>query len=190
VATGIDCRMAEFPALRDRFNARGISVVLRRTGGEAVVLGQGVVITASVHSEPNDAPVNTTNGFRHLHNIILNALAPFGTIEMGPVAGSYCDGRFNLTLNGRKLGGTAQQQKTRNYRAVLTHAAITVECDISAHMNLIEAFYEMSGKTRRYDPAVCINLSEVLASDRTDLTVFIAERIRSAHARRDTVLAA
>jgi hypothetical protein len=60
-----------------------------------------------------------------------------------------------------------------------------VDCNIVEHMNLIEEFYNICGKPRRYDPALCVNLSEILASDRADLTAFVARRIDRVYAKQD-----
>jgi lipoate-protein ligase A len=188
VATAVDCPITERQTVRALLNPRGISLALRQSGGEAVVLGEGIVIATFVYAEPNDAPVNTANGFHHLYNIVEEALNPFGSIELGSVPGSYCDGRFNFTHHGHKLGGTAQQQKKRNYRAVLTHAAIMVDCNIMEHMNLIEEFYNICGKPRRYHPALCVNVSEMLASDHADLTAFVASRIDRVYAKQDVAV--
>ncbi|CRX29231.1 Lipoate-protein ligase A [Pseudomonas aeruginosa] len=45
---------------------------------------------------------------------------------VGAVAGSFCDGRYNVTLDGRKLAGTAQRWRRNGAGrpVVLAHAAL------------------------------------------------------------------
>jgi lipoate-protein ligase A len=87
-------------------------VQVRASGGGLVPQGAG-----RVEPEPGLArgigraggPSGTDAIYRALCDALAAALARLGVAASPqPVEGSFCDGRFNLAVGGRKLVGTAQ----------------------------------------------------------------------------------
>ena len=65
--------------------------------------------------------------------------------------GSFCDGRFNLAVAGRKLAGTAQSwRRVAGVPVVLAHAVIVVDADPQALTEAANAFERDLGSGRRY----------------------------------------
>lgn len=62
---------------------------------------------------------------------------------VGAVPGAFCDGRYNLTLEGRKLAGTAQRwRRSRDGRpAVLAHAAVLMDDWREPMADIVNRFY-------------------------------------------------
>lgn len=66
------------------------------------------------------------DGYRLIGNAVADALLEFGIVaSMGAVDGSFCDGTWNVIVDGRKLAGTAQRWRPRETgNLALIHAAI------------------------------------------------------------------
>ena len=65
--------------------------------------------------------------------------------------GSFCDGRYNLAVNGRKLVGTAQAWKRFAGRpVVMAHAVIVVDADPVELTERCNAFEAALGTATRY----------------------------------------
>jgi lipoate-protein ligase A len=67
------------------------------------------------------------------------------------VEGSFCDGRFDLAVGGRKLAGTAQSwRRVAGRPVVLAHAVIVVDAEPEALTEAANAFERNLGSGRRY----------------------------------------
>jgi lipoate-protein ligase A len=97
-------------------------------------------------------PAATEAIYRALCDDMAGALARLGIVaEPQAVAGSFCDGRFNLAVAGRKLAGTAQSwRRVAGAPVVLAHAVIVVDADPLALTEAANAFERDLGSGRRY----------------------------------------
>ena len=79
-------------------------------------------------------------------------MARLGVVaEPQAVAGSFCDGRFNLAVAGRKLVGTAQSwRRVAGKPVVPAHVVIVVDSDLQALTDSANAFERDLGSDRRY----------------------------------------
>ncbi|MBW6246843.1 lipoate--protein ligase family protein, partial [Pseudomonas aeruginosa] len=106
---------------------RGWPVLLRDTGGEPVPQSPGVLnIALSYALGPGDnEQTRIETAYLRLCQPICDWLRERGLdAGVGAVAGSFCDGRYNVTLDGRKLAGTAQRWRRNGAGrpVVLAHA--------------------------------------------------------------------
>ncbi|MDV7145867.1 hypothetical protein R3X27_24575 [Tropicimonas sp. TH_r6] len=125
-------------ALRSR--ARGWPVLTRPTGGGAVPQGAGVLNLAMATTV--DRGFSNEDGYRLITFPIQSVGARFGLrIETGTTEGSFCDGTWNLSCNGRKLVGTAQRWRPlADGRAhILAHALILTHGPVAAET--VDAFH-------------------------------------------------
>lgn len=98
------------------------------------------------------APRNPEAVYHALCGKLADALARLG-IAAAPqaVQGSFCDGRFNLAVAGRKLVGTAQSwRRVAGTPMVLAHAVIVVDADPLALTDAANAFERDLGSGRCY----------------------------------------
>lgn len=116
-----------FEAAAAQAQALGWPVVLRPTGGGAVPQGPGVINLAMVWRASQKLSIE--DAYRALCAPIAEACADFGVTALpGATEGSFCDGAFNLSVEGRKIVGTAQRWRSQGgTRAVLAHAMILTE---------------------------------------------------------------
>jgi lipoate-protein ligase A len=129
---------------------RGWPVRMRRSGGGVVPQGPGL-LNLSVTCAFDGGPARMADAvYAKLCVVLAAALAEVGIATVsGTVAGSFCDGRFNLAvadpLGGpaRKIAGTAQYWRRAGGRhAVLAHALLILDSDtdrINAAVNRFEA---------------------------------------------------
>jgi lipoate-protein ligase A len=134
-------------------------VLVRASGGGVVPQGPGLLnlslvwrTDAYVGADAGAAPSGTEAIYRALCDEVAAALSRLG-IAATPqaVQGSFCDGRFNLAVAGRKLVGTAQSwRRVAGRPVVLAHAVIVVDADPQALTEAANAFERDLGSARRY----------------------------------------
>ena len=140
--------------------ARGWPVFVRASGGTTVVHRPGI-LNFSVHDiAPADA-IDITARFERFTRRLIAGFAAIGVAaETGSVAGSYCDGRFNIVSGGQKIAGTAcLVRKRRGWIGVLAHAAINIDGDAHADLAAITEFERTLGLDILYVPAAHTNLA-------------------------------
>ncbi len=142
--------------------ARGWPVLVRASGGGVVPQGPGVLNLSLVWPAPQASPTETEALYRALADELGAALARLGLHTTAqPVDGSFCDGRFNLAIDGRKCIGTAQAwRRVTGVPMVLLHAVIVVSADpvvLSAAANALEA---EAGSDLRYRAEALVSLSQ------------------------------
>ncbi|BBW97958.1 lipoate--protein ligase family protein [Geobacillus icigianus] len=144
---------------------QGYRVVVRNSGGLAVVLDSGVLNISLVFPETGRS-IAVEQGYEAMCALMAAMLAPYGvTIEAGEVVGSYCPGRYDLSIGGQKFAGISQR-RVRGGVAVQIYLCVTGSG--SARAELIRRFYELGrqGKQTTFayplvDPAVMASLSEL-----------------------------
>jgi len=148
--------------------AEGWPVQVRSSGGGLVPQGPGLWNLSLAWPAPGDSPAGMEAIYRALADELAAALARLGvTAAAQAVEGSFCDGRFNLAVDGRKLVGTAQAWRRIAGRYVtLAHAVIVVTAEPAALVAAANRFEERSGGAARY---------------RTDALTSVADAWRAAH---------
>jgi len=81
--------------------------------------------------------------------------------EARPVEGSFCDGRFNLAVGGRKCVGTAQAwRRVAGRPLVLAHAVIVATADAAELIAAANRFEAAAGSARRYRADAVTSLAQ------------------------------
>ncbi|WP_170334859.1 lipoyl protein ligase domain-containing protein [Ruegeria arenilitoris] len=120
---------------------RGWPVFTRPTGGGAVPQGSGVVNLAIAFTAPRGFTIN--DGYRLITGIIRNGLGSTGVrLATGPTPTSFCDGDWNLSIQGKKVVGTAQRWKPlgETNTRVLAHALILTRGSVEPGARAVDAF--------------------------------------------------
>ena len=110
--------------------AEGLQVHVRLSGGGVVPQGAGVVNLhlSYIVNTPNPLLVAEAH-YQALCGLLAKLFEHFGIrTNTQTVQGSFCDGRYNLAVDGRKIAGTAQHwqrdKSTPNRYRVLSHAVV------------------------------------------------------------------
>lgn len=154
-------RFERFEALCERFEALGWPVTVRRSGGGLVPQGPGMLNWSLAWRTPSAMGQAMESVYERLCALLQDALRPFGIdAAPQPVVGSFCDGRYNLAVAGRKVAGTAQywQRISASEHVVLAHACLLVEADLTTLVRRANQFEARLGSDRQYERGALANL--------------------------------
>lgn len=148
-------RLPGFEQACDALAASGWPVLLRETGGEPVPQSAATVNIALVYAPPrSEGDQNRIEtGYRRLCQPICDLLSELGgEPSLGEVEGAFCDGRFNVNLNGRKMVGTAQrwrQSKGGTRPVGLVHGALLLDDERETMVAAVNRFNQACGLEQR-----------------------------------------
>ncbi|KIP89877.1 lipoate--protein ligase family protein [Pseudomonas fluorescens] len=148
-------RLPQFAHACEVSAAAGWPVLLRETGGEPVPQSAATINIALVYAPPrSEGDLNRIEtGYRRLCDPICQLLDELGgTSSVGEIAGAFCDGRFNVNLDGRKMVGTAQRwrQSQGGQRPVgLVHGAMLMDDERESMVAAVNRFNEACGLEQR-----------------------------------------
>lgn len=112
VVLGIqDSRLPQAGAGIEYLKAQGYTVIVRNSGGLAVPL-DGDVLNISLILPINNVFMDIDRGFETMQSLVTSMLQPFGAnVEAREIVGSYCPGRYDLSIGGKKFAGISQRRK-------------------------------------------------------------------------------
>ncbi|WP_223456981.1 MULTISPECIES: lipoate--protein ligase family protein [unclassified Pseudomonas] len=148
-------RLPGFESACEVSAAAGWPVLLRDTGGEPVPQSDTTINIALVYAPPrSEGDLNRIEfGYRRLCDPICQLLDELGgTSSLGEIEGAFCDGRFNVNLDGRKMVGTAQRwrQSQSGQRPVgLVHGAMLIDNERESMVTAVNRFNEACGLEQR-----------------------------------------
>lgn len=164
-------------------------VQVRASGGGLVPQGAGLWNLSLVWPAPEATPTGTDAVYAGLCDALAAAFARLGVAASAqPVSGSFCDGRYNLAVAGRKLVGTAQAWKrVAGVPVVLAHAVIVVTADPAAITARANAFEARLGSGVRYRAEVLTSVAaEAGGADIESRTLqVLAEQLARIEARTE-----
>ncbi|AUB73709.1 MAG: lipoate--protein ligase family protein [Pseudomonadales bacterium] len=160
-------RLPGFEQASAELAASGWPILLRETGGEPVPQSAATINIALVYApartEGDQGRIETA--YRRLCEPICDLLTELGGVaSLGEVEGAFCDGRFNVNLNARKLVGTAQRwrQSQGGQRPVgLVHGALLVENERDSMVAAVNRFNQLCGLEQHCRAESHIALHEV-----------------------------
>lgn len=168
VVTKREQRLDGYEAAAAGSAARGWPVVLRDSGGTVVPhLPTTVLLTLILPRRAAPEP-RAEAVFELLCAPVIEALATLGVpADYGAVPRSFCDGRFNLVVDGRKIAGMAQRWRgglpghAVHIGFVLAHLALYVAADMAAATSAVNTFLEEAGRPADFDPAAMTTVRAV-----------------------------
>jgi lipoate-protein ligase A len=162
-------RLPGFVEASETLADSGWPVLLRETGGEPVPQSSATLNIALVYAQPKSDPDRDRIeiAYRRLCQPILDVLNELGGgASLGEVDGAFCDGRFNVNLDGRKMVGTAQRwrQSQGGLRpVVLAHGALLVDNERHEMVAAVNRFNEICELEQRVRADSHIALREAFA---------------------------
>lgn len=155
----------------DYLISQGYHVIVRNSGGLAVVLDEGVLNLTLVFPE-NEKRIDINRGYDAMWLLIKEMFSDFNKeIVAKEIVGSYCPGSYDLSIGDRKFAGISQR-RLRNGVAVQIY--LCVNGSGSARAEIIKRFYEISLKEEetkfhypKINPAVMASLSELFEAELT-----------------------
>ncbi|MDC6096592.1 lipoate--protein ligase family protein [Lactiplantibacillus plantarum] len=184
----LDQRLPRLTAGLAHLHAAGYQVMLRNSGGLAVVADPGV-LNVSLFLPATRERYSITAAYQLMVDYV-QAVWPQLNITTGEITRSYCPGDYDLSIAGRKIAGMSQR---RTAEALVIMLYVSVDGDQMARSQLIQRFYQVSlaghhdARFPDVDPQVMTTVADALAAP-TDTTAtqarFIA--ILAQHGTVDT----
>ncbi|GEM03325.1 octanoyl-[GcvH]:protein N-octanoyltransferase [Halolactibacillus miurensis] len=121
-------------------NKHGYNVVVRNSGGLAVVADDGVLSLSLILPEAKTTSIN--EGYEKMVAFVRELLKPWtDNIDAFEVVGSYCPGDYDLSIGGKKFAGISQR-RVKNGLSVQIYLALTA--DNQQRAKLIQQFYKLA----------------------------------------------
>lgn len=171
---------AKLPYLHDAVSflkAQKYNVIVRNSGGLAVVLDEGVLNISLIFPETTKA-IDINQGYEAMWQLIQAMFSAYNkTIEAREIVGSYCPGSYDLSIAGKKFAGISQR---RVRSGVAVQIYLCINGSGSARAELIRQFYELGlkGEMTKFVyptivPSTMASLSELLNEDLTIPSVML-----------------
>ncbi|NWO08537.1 MAG: ligase [Alteromonadaceae bacterium] len=159
-------------------------VYVRQSGGTAVPHGPGTLNLSLFLPRPKEMKWNIDDIYRLLGAPLIRMLESRFGLEpyFGEVPGSFCDGRYNVVVRGKKIVGTSQIWKggpagLRSQRPgyILAHATLLTRIDREQAVSALNAFYEMAEGTRPVYLDTVATLASLVSSSPNETETAAAE---------------
>ncbi|MFC7050885.1 lipoate--protein ligase family protein [Emcibacter nanhaiensis] len=141
-----DSRLPEFEQARTTMQQHGYEVAVRSSGGTAVLHNAQVLNASVIFRTPKADKVSMELGYQKLLDLF-DLLVPelAGRAYFASIPGAYCDGDYNLVIDGQKIAGTAQRIKSAgahiDHRTILAHMSLLVTVDALQMEKVINLYY-------------------------------------------------
>lgn len=185
----VDTKLPHLPEAIAFLQEAGYQVVVRPAGGLAVVADPGILNFSIIVAEPAGVELSIDASYEIMVDAIQRTFAPFGkTIEAYEISESYCPGKFDLSIAGKKFAGIAQR-RFKNGIGIMIYLSVTGDQEKRGRM--IRDFYRqgLDGEESRWnypavDPASMANLSDLLGVQLTvpEVKEMITRTILAGHA--------
>lgn len=145
---------------------QGFDVLVRNSGGLAVVLDKGVLNLSLLLSEGKER-IGIDAGYDAMWALIQDMFIDFPVnIEAKEIVGSYCPGSYDLSINEQKFAGISQR---RVKKGIAVQIYLCVEGSGGDRASLIRDFYSVALQNEQTKfifpevvPEVMASLSELL----------------------------
>lgn len=161
-------RLDGFEAACTELAISGWPVLLRETGGEPVPQSNATINIALVYVAPRSEGDHgrIEAAYERLCLPLCEVLREWGGLaSVGEIEGAFCDGRYNVNLNGRKLVGTAQRWRQGlggKRPVVLVHGALLLDNERESMVAAVNRFNECCALEQRCLADSHIALHEVV----------------------------
>jgi lipoate-protein ligase A len=162
-----DTRLRNFSDAADRLWAEGWPVVIRRSGGSACPVSRGTLQIALARNALPETTIDTA--YIELSSVIRSVLESYGLkVEIREEPSAFCPGRYDMSVNGRKVAGLSQHWRQCNSRITVTTAAtLIVEEDTEEIAHIVNLFYLTAGGQGRCSTSAISALRQTLPVDVT-----------------------
>ena len=134
----LDSRLPEIAMGIQYLRSQGYDIVLRNSGGLAVVLDKDILNFSIILPDSKELGIHTgyeimTSFVQEMYRDITNDIRAY------EIVGSYCPGDYDLSIGGKKFAGISQR-RVKNGIAVQIY--LCMEGSGSKRAELIQAFYQ------------------------------------------------
>ncbi len=148
----------------------GWPVLLRETGGEPVPQSAATINVALVYVAPRSEGDHNRieTAYQRLCQPLCDVITALGgQASLGEVPGAFCDGRYNVNIDGRKWVGTAQRWRqglSGTRPVVLVHGAMLMDNERESMVAAVNRFNQACELPQRCEAQSHIALHERFAA--------------------------
>jgi octanoyl-[GcvH]:protein N-octanoyltransferase len=161
-----DTRLPHLKDGIDYLESKGYRVIVRNSGGLAVVLDEGVLNISLILPE-KEGTIDINQGYDTMTALVEQLLAPYDAkFDAYEIVGSYCPGSYDLSIGGKKFAGISQR---RMRGGVAVQIYLCVDRSGSERAAAIGEFYKrgLAGEVTKFQypeiqPDVMASLAELL----------------------------
>ena len=175
VVTQKEIRSPAFSEACGHFVNSGWPVVTRYTGGTVVPHTPGILHLTLAYVASVREEMCFDRVYQQLYLPLTSSMERLGiSAGFGTVEGAFCDGRFNLVVNRRKIAGAAQRRKAvydkkgNKRTAILAHVMFLLDVEMACCIEQVNSFYRAIGTIKTIDANRSITLRECLAKTGKD----------------------
>jgi octanoyl-[GcvH]:protein N-octanoyltransferase len=153
----------ESPELNSALSLNGWQLLSRKTGGAPVPQCQGIINLSHLYLWSKDTPYSIPQAYENLCTVLHGFFRKFNLVSQAHATEfSYCDGDYNININGKKIVGTAQRVilKKGGGKIVLAQAFILIDVLLAEIIKPVNLCYQLSDKTERVQAQVHTALFE------------------------------
>ncbi|WP_369901659.1 biotin/lipoate A/B protein ligase family protein [Bacillus manliponensis] len=166
-----DTRLPHLQEGMEFLKNKGFNVIVRNSGGLAVVLDEGVLNVSLLFRE-TEKGIDIDLGYDTMWHLVKEILNDYNvTIEAKEIVGSYCPGSYDLSIDEKKFAGISQR---RIRGGVAVQIYLCADKSGSERAALIRDFYNLAiqGEETRFTypeivPSTMASLSELLGEELT-----------------------
>jgi len=145
-----DSRLPQAQVGMQWLETQGWQTAVRHSGGAAVPLDLGIVNLSLILPMEASPTTDYRQDFETMYRLIAEAvreqcrnasIMEAGRVEKGEIAGAYCPGDFDLSIDGFKFCGIAQRRQSH---AFIVQAFIVAEGSGRDRARLVRSFYELA----------------------------------------------
>jgi len=164
-----DIRLPHFDAAVRAMKEQDVLIVHRMSGGKAVWQDVGYLNFSVIAPRTR---LGIPEAYRAYSEGLIRGFRRFGVeTDFEHVEGAFCDGPYDLAMNGLKLVGTAQVQKKS---FMIVHGTILIDCDIRDMVKNVSAFYELGGDPSHLRAETMISLAHAAPEQQVTMDSAIA----------------
>jgi len=135
----------------------------RKTGGAPVPQCPGIINLSHLYLWSEETPYSITEAYQNLCTVLHGFFRQFNLVSQAHATEfSYCDGDYNININGKKIVGTAQRVilKKGGGKIVLAQAFILIDVLLDELIKPVNLCYQLSNKAERVKASVHTTLFE------------------------------
>ncbi len=160
----VDTLLPDFDKGLKVLNKANVKTLIRKAGGLAVVCDDGILNLSILYSKHHPLIGGLNESYEFGVDLVKHLLHELHVpIESGEVKDSYCPGKYDLSVNGKKIAGMAQY---RSKDTIMLMVTVCVSGQQKGRCELIKHFYDAANplKDPKYpevDPLSMTTLSEL-----------------------------
>jgi octanoyl-[GcvH]:protein N-octanoyltransferase len=138
----LDTLLPQFEKGLKHISGLKINTLIRKAGGLAVVCDKGILNLSILFSKDHPEIGGLNESYDFAVNLLKHLLQDYHLIiEEGEISNSYCPGKYDLSVRGKKFAGMAQY---RSKEAVMVMITLCVSGNQANRCELIRDFYSLA----------------------------------------------